>query len=44
VDQLREDTALLGAVERVLSRFPIHRLRFGKDDDSFWDAIDAAGL
>ncbi len=44
VDQLHEDTALLGSVERVFARFPILRLRFGKDDDSFWDAIDSAGL
>jgi len=44
VDQLHEDASLLAAAERVLSRIPIHRLRFGRDDDSWWDAIEAAGL
>ena len=32
------------AIEKVLTAFPIKRLRFVKDDDSFWEAIDAARM
>jgi energy-coupling factor transporter ATP-binding protein EcfA2 len=34
---------ILAAVERAFAKVPLGHLRFRKDD-SFWDAIDAAGL
>ena len=44
VDQLGVDPGLFEAVERVLTSFPIRELRFRKEDDSYWDAIEKAGL
>lgn len=44
VDQLGVDPGLFEAVERVLRSFPIRELRFRKEDDSYWDAIEKAGL
>jgi hypothetical protein len=44
VDQLGAGPDLFASVEKVLTSFPIHALRFSKDDDSYWDAIEAAGL
>lgn len=44
VDQLHASEDLFPAVERALRCLPIFSLRFRKDDDSFWEAIEAAGL
>ena len=44
VDQLHLRPDLFSRAEKVLSSFPIRQLRFAKQDDSFWDAIEAADL
>ena len=44
VDQLGADPALFERVENVLRIFPIRELRFLKDDDSYWDAIERSGF
>jgi len=44
VDQLHIRPDLFGRAERVLTSFPIRLLRFGRLDDSYWEAIAAAGL
>jgi hypothetical protein len=38
-----ERADLFERVERAFAKIPLHRLEFRKDD-SYWDAIDAAGL
>lgn len=43
VDQLPRRDGLMGDVERALARLRIRALRFRKDDDSHWEAIEAAG-
>ncbi len=43
-DQLHARPDLFASLEKVLGSFPIRALRFRKGDDSFWEAIDAAGL
>jgi len=44
VDQLHARPDLFAGVEQVFSAFPVMALRFRKDDPSFWDAIETAGL
>jgi len=44
VDQLPGRPELFEVVERVLTAIPMRALRFRKEDDSWWDAVDAAGL
>ncbi len=44
VDQLHLRPDLFARAERVLSSFPIRLLRFGRKDDSYWEAIAAAHL
>lgn len=42
VDQLGADPGLFARVEKVLTSFPIRELRFRKEDDGYWDAIEAS--
>ncbi|HEY3176585.1 MAG TPA: hypothetical protein VGK94_12585 [Candidatus Polarisedimenticolia bacterium] len=44
VDQLGADPSLFARVEKALAAFPIHALRFRMEDDSYWDAIESAGI
>ncbi len=44
VDQLAARPDLFASVEGVFGSFPINALVFRKDDDSYWDAIESAGL
>jgi hypothetical protein len=44
VDQLAAAPAIFSLVEAALKSIPIHLLSFHRRDDSFWDAIEAAGL
>jgi hypothetical protein len=43
VDQTAVWPDLLAGVERLLASFPIRILRFRKDDDAWWDAVESAG-
>jgi len=44
VDHLAAHPRLFERIERVLGAMPMRALRFRKEDDSWWDAIDRAGL
>ncbi|HKY32294.1 MAG TPA: hypothetical protein VJV23_07150 [Candidatus Polarisedimenticolia bacterium] len=44
VDLLHAAPELFDPIDALLRSFPIHLLRFTDQDDSFWDAIEAAKL
>ncbi len=44
VDQLAAHPGLMAGIEKALRPIPAFELVFRKDDDSYWEAITAAGL